>query len=71
MTLVQTTLRFGNYATSAVFLLLAAGSLVTWARAILYWGSPQPYATAMLWSLFTVVGLGAVIFVEWLQNGGA
>lgn len=71
MTLVQAAFRFANYATSAVFLLLAGGSLVAWALAILHWGSPQPYATAVLWSLFTTLGLGAVIFVEWLQNGGA
>lgn len=70
MTTANRTLQLGNYAFSAVALIVAGISLVMWTNALLQWGNPQPYASAIFWSILTTIAFVIVIGIESIQNRG-
>lgn len=70
MPLVRRTLTIGNYAFSAVAIFATAIMLWAWLQAALAWGNPQPYADALMWTLFTAIAFGAVFAIEYAQNTG-
>jgi len=71
MTLTQKALRGVSLSVTAVGLLFAVIALLSWIQALMLWGNPRPFSTAMLWSFGTVVIFAAGGVIEWLSNRGA
>ena len=70
MTLTQKALRGVSLSGTAVGLLFAIIALLSWLQALMAWGNPRPFSTAMLWSLGTVLVFAAVGVIDWLRNRG-
>lgn len=70
MGVVQAILKVANYAFTAVALLSGLAALWFWYEAIKWWGSPGAMATALTWTVVTVVLFACVIGIEYLQNKG-
>jgi len=68
MTLTHTALRGVSLSGTAVGLLFAIIALLSWLQALMAWGNPRPFSTAMLWSLGTVLVFAAVGVIDWLRN---
>ena len=70
MTLTQKALRGVSLSVTAVGLLFAVIALLSWIQALMLWGNPRPFSTAMLWSFGTVVVFGIGGVIDWLRNRG-
>jgi len=70
MTLTHKTLRGASLSITAVGVLFAIIALLSWLQAIMAWGNPRPFSTAMLWSFGALVMFAASGTIDWLRARG-
>lgn len=68
MTLTHKVLRGVSLSVTAVGVLFAIIALLSWLQAIMAWGNPRPFSTAMLWSLGAIILFALSIAVKWVQE---
>jgi len=71
MSVVSSSLRWGEKAFTVLALLFTLVALWAWLQAVLAWGSPGAFADALLWTLLTLVAWGPSVTIEWVRNRGA
>jgi hypothetical protein len=64
MTLVSRTLRYVDYSLTGITVLLGVGALYMWYHAIMWWGDPTAMASAMAWTVLTLVVAAVDVGVE-------
>lgn len=70
MTFVHRTLTVGNYAFTAIALIFTLITLGMWATALLAWGDPGPYTSALAWTFLTILTYTAVALIEYINTWG-
>jgi len=71
MSVVSTSLRWGEKAFTAIALLCTLAALWAWVQAALAWGSAEVFTNALLWTILTLVAWGPSFTIEWVRNRGA
>lgn len=67
MTVVSRTLRYVDIGLTGLAVLFAVGTLLVWARAVMWWGDPAAFASALGWTILTLVTVGVGAVVERLR----
>jgi len=68
MTVVSRTLRYVDIGLTGLGVLFGAATLLLWARAVMWWGDPAAFASALGWTILTLATLAVATGVERLRS---